>query len=160
MSIKTYEPHKSSIGGMDANVCILIPLIIAMLMNTGDGSCWLAWLVPLIFLLIEKDSAMVKSLTIQVVVLCIIATIIYIILDIITAIANPIPYLGWGLLVGVGNPVAYWIIGAIKWAVKIVVDLLILKVIMSGYKWQEYTIPFIGGFVAKFSSMVNKGKAV
>jgi uncharacterized membrane protein len=155
MSLKTYEPHKSSIGGLDANIAALLAYLVALILNFIPGAHWFTWLVPLIFFFIEKNSMLVKFHAAQAFVLGVIGAIIYIILDIIsTAIAwsSVTSWLtgGWGFTGGI---VAVSIIAAI---VGILIAVFEILAMVNAYKWKEYSIPWVGGLAEKFSSKVNK----
>lgn len=155
--LKTYEPHKSSIGGMDANVAALLAYLIAIIMNFIGGAQWFAWIVPLVFFLMEKDSMLVKFHAAQAFVLAVVGAIIYIILSIIsTAIAWS--YVGTALATGnpfaaVGGVIA---IGAIGVVIAIIIAIFEILAMVNAYKYKEYEIPWIGGMARKFVEKFGK----
>ena len=159
MELKTYEPHKSSIGGMDANVLALLVYVIAVIFNFIGGLHWFAWVVPLIFFYIEKDSQLVKFHAAQAFVLGVVSAIIYIILDIIsTAVAWS--YVG-NLLSGnaIGFFGGFWVIAIISIIVAVVLAIFEIIAMSNAYKYKEYNIPLIGGLAEKFKAMAGKNKA-
>ena len=150
-TLKTYEPHKSSIGGMDANIAALLAYLIAIIMNFISGAQWFAWIVPLIFFLMEKDSMLVKFHAAQAFVLGVIGAIIYIILSIIT-FATFTSVAGWGFALSGG----YWAIVAISVVVSIIIAIFEILAMINAYKYKEYSIPWIGGLAEKFAAKMNK----
>lgn len=155
MSLKTYEPHKSSIGGMDANIVALLAYLVALILNFIPGAHWFTWLVPLIFFFLEKNSMLVKFHAAQAFVLGAVAAIIYIVLDIIsTAIAwsSVGSWLagGWGFVGGI------WAVAVIGAIVGILIAVFEILAMINAYKYKEYSIPWIGGLAEKFSAKMNK----
>lgn len=151
MSLKTYEPHKSSIGGMDANVMALLTYIIAIILNFISGAQWFAWIVPLIILIMEKNSMLVKFHAAQAFVLGVIGAIIYIILTIITWSVFASAGL-WAFGLGGG----YLAVVAISVVISILIAIFEILAMINAYKYKEYSIPFIGGLAEKFSAKMNK----
>jgi uncharacterized membrane protein len=155
MSLKTYEPHKSSIGGLDANIAALLAYLVALILNFIPGAHWFTWLVPLVFFFLEKSSMLVKFHAAQAFVLGVIGAIIYIILDIISsaiAWSSVTSWLtgGWGFA---GGLVATAAIGAV---VGILIAIFEILAMVNAYKYKEYSIPWIGGLAEKFSAKMNK----
>ena len=155
MSLKTYEPHKSSIGGMDANIMALLAYLVALILNFIPGAHWFTWLVPLIIFFLEKDSMLVKFHAAQAFVLGAIGAIIYIILDIIsTAVAwSSVSSLltgSWGFVGGL------WAVAVIGTIIGIIIAIFEILAMINAYKYKEYSIPFIGGLAEKFSAKMNK----
>lgn len=157
MSLKTYEPHKSSIGGMDANIAALLAYLIAIIMNFIGGAQWFAWIVPLIFFLIEKESMLVKFHAAQAFVLAVVGAIIYIILSIIS---SAIAWSYVGSVLSTGNPFAFAggliAITAISVVIGIIIAIFEILAMVNAYKYKEYTIPWIGGLAQKFAEKMNK----
>lgn len=155
MSLKTYEPHKSSIGNMDANIMALLAYLIALIMNFIPGAHWFAWLVPLIFFILEKNSMLVKFHAAQAFTLALVGAVIYIILDIIsTAVAwgSVGSWLtgGWGFVGGL------WAVAIISTIIGILIAVFEILAMVNAYQYKEYSIPLIGGLAEKFSSKMNK----
>jgi len=160
--LKTYEPHKSSIGGLDANVAALLACLIAVIMNFIGGAQWFMWIVPLIFFLMEKDSMLVKSHAIQAFTLGVVGAIIYIILDIIWSAI----FVGSGASLfafGLSGSGAAWFglmaVSVIKWVVEIIIAIFLILAMVNAYKYKEYKISWISGLTEKFAAKLNKNKS-
>lgn len=155
MSLRTYEPHKSSLGGTDANIMALLAYLIAIILNFIPGAHWFAWIVPLIIYLMEKDSQLVKFHAAQAFVLSAVGAILYIILDAINA------------AIWVGSA-AFWlsgswgaaaagsiIIGLISIVIAIIIAIFEILAMINAHKYSEYNIPFIAGLAEKFREKVK-----
>lgn len=159
--MKVYEPHKSSIGNMDANVMALLTYVSAVILSFIPFVQYVSWLLPLIFFYMEKNSTLVKFHALQAFTLFLIFAIIDVIVNIIAAIAtaataaaiasNPYDlnsYFGaWAGVAAAG--IIMGIIGLI---------FLIFGIIamVKAYKYEEYAMPVFGKLAAKFSSKLNK----
>ncbi len=157
MSLKTYEPHKSSIGGMDANIAAFLAYLISLIMLLIGGAHWFAWILPLIFFLMEKNSMMVKFHAAQAFVLAVVAAVIFIILD---AISWSITWSAVGSFWATGNLLAAaggWVaVTVIAVIVTIVIVIFEILAMINAYKYKEYNIPWIGGLAEKFSAKFGK----
>ncbi len=150
MSVKAYEPHKSSIGGMDANIVALLTYILAIIFNFIGGLHWFGWAIPLVFFLMEKNSQLVKFHAAQSFVLALIGAIIYIILDAITwATLSSVG--GWAYFLG-GGWAATAIIATI---VGILIAIAEVIAMINAYQNKEWSIPFIGDLAEKFREKVK-----
>lgn len=150
MSIKTYEPHKSSLGGLDANIMALLAYVIAIILNFIPFIQWVAWIAPLIIYLQEKDSQLVKFHAAQAFVLGLIGAVIYIIMNIITwatfsSLSGIAYYLGGGFAVTA-------VIGTI---VGILIAIAEIIAMINAYQNKEWSIPIIGGLAEKFKEKVG-----
>lgn len=157
MSLKTYEPHKSSIGGMDANVAAFLAYLISLIMLLIGGAHWFAWIVPLVFFLMEKNSMLVKFHAAQAFVLAVVAGVIFIILD---AISWSITWSAVGSFWATGNVLAAaggWVAVTVI-AVIVTIIILIFEIIamVNSYKNKEYEMPWIGGLAHKFVDKFSK----
>lgn len=81
-----YEPHKSSIANLDANLVALFVYLIPMLVGFAFHASALAWIIPLIVFFVEKDSDLVKFHCAQAVMLVFIPGVLSFIISMITAI--------------------------------------------------------------------------
>lgn len=57
-----YEPHKSSIANLDANLVALFVYLIPMLVGFAFHASALAWIIPLVVFFVEKDSDLLNSI--------------------------------------------------------------------------------------------------
>ena len=60
MNAGSIDPHKSTIGGMDANLLALIAYIASAAVGFIPLLRYLAWLAPLVIFFMEKESGFVK----------------------------------------------------------------------------------------------------
>ena len=60
-----YEPHKSSIGNVDANLMALIAYGAAIVVIFIPGIKIISWLAPIVIYILEKDSHFVKFHSMQ-----------------------------------------------------------------------------------------------
>jgi len=157
MSLKTYEPHKSSIGGMDANLAAFLAYLISLIMLLIGGAHWFAWILPLIFFLMEKNSMLVKFHAAQAFILAVVAGVIFIILD---AISWSITWGAVGSVLATGNIFALtggWVaVTVIAVIVTIFIVIFEILAMVNAYKYKEYNIPGIGGLAEKFAAKMNK----
>lgn len=159
--MKVYEPHKSSIGNLDANVMALLTYVSAIILSFIPFVQYVSWLLPLIFFYMEKNSNLVKFHAIQAFALFLVSAIIDIIINVIVGIAgaataasiasNPYDlnsYFGaWA-----GVAAASVVIGIIGLVFLIFGILAMVK----AYKYEEYAMPVFGKLAEKFSSKFKK----
>ena len=148
MTMKTYEPHKSSIGGMDANIMALLTYVIAIILNFISGVQVFAWIVPLIIYFVEKDSMLVKFHAAQAFVLGVFGAIIYLIIWIVTAIFFSSAAGLYSFLAGGAG--GYYALLAISVVISIIIAIFEIISMINAYKYKEYSIPFFGGLAEKF----------
>ncbi|MEL7570443.1 MAG: DUF4870 domain-containing protein [Eubacteriaceae bacterium] len=130
MENKIYEPHKSSIGNLDANVVALIAYIGSLILGYIPIIKYVAFLVPIIIFIIEKESKFVKFHAMQSILLCAVSWIISIIL-VIFRYSSVI----WILFIIIGlTLLVFYIIGAVK-----------------SYKYELYKMPLIGNWAEKIA---------
>lgn len=154
------EERKSSIG-MDANNWVLLVYIIAVVMGLIPGLRYVAWLMPLIAYLVEKQSGFVRFYAMQAVALYVLYAIVVIVLDIISAAIafstigglffNPV-----GSVMGaLGGSIVLGVIGAI---VMILAVVFMIIAMTKAYKYETYRIPLAAAFADKLASLGNKNK--
>jgi uncharacterized membrane protein len=150
MQNKSVEPHKSSIGGLDANIMALLVILITAVIAFMPGLRYICWVLPLVMYFIETQSEFVRFQSLQALVLYAINAAVLFIVDVIVKGAlfvsfyNPFAFMGAGLF------------GLIEFAVGICVLVFAILAMVNVYKYIDYRIPFIGPIVSKAASFFNK----
>jgi len=143
-----YEPHKSSIGNIDANVMALIAYGAAIVVIFIPGIKIIAWLAPIVIYILEKDSNFVKFHAMQ-------AFLINIVGIIFSSIIFMI--IGGSLGLMFFRPLAYGAIGTILLSaiitgiVAIVITIFEIISMVKCYEYKEYEIPLIGIMARKIA---------
>ncbi|MEG1254324.1 hypothetical protein [Clostridium sp.] len=141
-----WEPHKSSIVDMDANVIALFIYGAAIITIFIPGISYISWLVPIIIYFLEKDSSFVKFHAMQGFLLNIAGIIIkFIILVIIGGSAglllfNPFAYGVWGTMI---------IAGLFTGIVSIIITIFEIICMVKAYNYKGYKIPLVGNLAEK-----------
>lgn len=143
MENKIYEPHKSSIGGLDANLMALIAYLGGAVLGFIPGVKYVAFLVPIIIYLIEKDSQFVKFHAMQSILLSVVGVVLSIIIAIISAIVISV-----NVYAGIGA--AYALI-VIAWIITIVFLVFFIIAAIKAYKYELYKMPLIGKWAEKIA---------
>lgn len=156
-----YEPHKSSIANLDANLVSMFIYLIPMLFVITRFTSALAWIIPLVVFFVEKDSDLVKFHCAQAVMLSFVPSIFSFILSIFAAIIGSTALMtGWlfdfsGVLSILTGSV-FGIVALILGLISVVISLLffVFKVIaiVKAYNYIAYEVPIIGKIAA---SIVN-----
>ena len=116
---------------------------------------WIAWGVPIVFFILEKESKFVKFQASTALVIGIIQEIINIVLQIFIWILTPkdwystLSYLsgrGWG---------AWALLGTLSTIIAIAISLVVLYLIYKAYKYEQVELPVIGSIAAKASDKLN-----
>ena len=129
MDNQTFQPHQSSLG-QDANLIALLIYLGVIVLGFIPGVQYVAWALPLVIFLIEKNSSFVKYHALQCLILMIISTLVLVICFILAFI-----------LIG--------IILLIIYAVAASVFMIIAMV--KAWNYEAYQIPLIGAIAAKYT---------
>ncbi len=124
---------------MDANIFAIFTYLISIVIGFIPGVRYVAWLAPLIFLFVEKQSNFVKFHAVQSFVLNLIGQILAFIFSVIlTGIIYGSVAAGSlsGLLGGAG------LLGLIALAISIIILIFAIISIIKAYGYIEYHIPF------------------
>ncbi len=149
MKNEIYDAHKSSIGGLDANIVALLAYFISTILLFVTFVKYAAWVAPLIIFFLEKDSKFVKFHAMQ-----------SFLLNVIGAILGSIISL-FGSIFIVGKVVTGSAIDALEggiyysiviMAIFIVMIVLSVMAIVGAYNYKEVHLPIIGEISSKFSS--------
>ena len=153
MSVKTYEQHKSSIGGMDANLAALLVYVISAVVSFIPYLQFVAFVVPIIFLYQEKSSDLVRFHARQAFALYLVTSIVSIIMNIImwASIAsfaiNPLG--AYSALAGL------WWISFIVGIVGLIILIFAILAMINAYKYKEYAIPFFNDLGNKLAGKIG-----
>ncbi|MCL2351991.1 MAG: hypothetical protein FWC55_05605 [Firmicutes bacterium] len=151
------EAHKSSIGGLQANIAVLVMFIAMAVVSWIWLLGWVAWVVPLVFFFMEKESKFVKFEAVQALVLGIVNAVIQIIFKIFYWILLPrdwyssLRYLNGGF----GT---FAIFSALATIVSIIFSLIVLYVVYQAFRWKQIELPVIGPIAEKTSARLNAMK--
>lgn len=153
MSMKIYEPHKSSIGGIDANIIAIFCYLVAAIVGLIPVLRYFAWLAPLAFYFMDKESSFVKFHAMQAFVLNLAGAILGFLLSVVL-----------GGLVGasVFSTHAFYaafgfagIISLIATIISITIIVFAVIAMVNAYNYKEYRIPLAGNIADMFSRKIN-----
>jgi len=91
MKIIVVEPHKSSLG-LGANLVTVIIFAGTLLLSFIPYVRWAAWVVPLVFLIVERNSRFVKFQAATALLIAVIGTLISVLLRVIIYAITPRTY--------------------------------------------------------------------
>lgn len=147
------QPHKSSIGDIQANIMALLCYLAAGILAFVPGIRYIAWLAPLVLFFIEKESRFIKFHAMQAFVLNAISTILSLLVSLVfrsvftVSVYNP--YSAYSAIGFAG------IIGMLTSVISIVMLVLAILAMVKAYKYLEYRIPLIGGISVKVMEKVK-----
>jgi uncharacterized membrane protein len=145
MATTTVDPHKSSIGGLDANIMALIAYIGGAVIGWIPVLRYFAWLVPIVIFFLEKNSTFVKFHAMQAFLLNVVGSvlslIVYVLIGGIIRAANP--YQMFGTLA---------IVGVLVMIISIIITIFSILALYNAYKYKLYFIPVIGKLADKLST--------
>ena len=153
MKTTSFAPHKSSLG-LDANILVMLLYAIPALLGALPLVEYIAWLAPLVFFFLEKNSKFVKFAAVQSLFISVAQTVIGIFFAIVTFIVTP---RGWGgLLSFFGARTAAM---TVVWVLSLIVDLLFLAlfvfILVKAYGYKQVELPLIGPLAHKFSDKLD-----
>ena len=149
--IKT-APHKSSLGGLDANLMALLCYVAAFVIGLIPGIRYVAFLAPLALYFLEKGSRFVKFHAMQAFMLQLLYMLLNLILSLIgtAVLAGSATSLIMGSAVGLGTALGGGaIFGVLIGSVSLVAWVLAIVAAVKAYGYTEYEIPLLGGLARK-----------
>lgn len=149
MTAAIVEPHKSSLGSMDANIMALIAYIGGAILSFIPYLGYVAWLVPLVIFFMEKNSTFVKFHAMQSFLLNVVGAVIAIILAIILGISAAAATTLDGAYAALGAVAIFGVIGTI---VTLIILVFAIIALVNAYGYKLYKIPVIGNFAEKFAN--------
>lgn len=139
------EPHKSSIGGMDANVMAIISYLASIILSFIPYISYVAWLAPLVFYILEKGSSFVKFHAMQGFILNLLGMLIILVITIIFNIIIGSMIYNWYAIIRMTQA-----LGTITLIISIVFAVFNIIALIKAYKYEEYEIPVVGKFARRF----------
>lgn len=144
-----YHPHKSSIGGLDANVVAMLSYIASVVAGWIPIIRYVAWLVPLVFFLMEKESKFVRFHAMQSFLLHVLGAILsFLVLVVLGGIIGASMLSPYTASAAVG---AAGIIGLLVTVIALAITIFAVIAIIEAYGYKEYHIPVIGSLAGKFT---------
>jgi uncharacterized membrane protein len=144
------EPHKSSIGTIDANIMALIVYVAATVVGWIPVVRYVAWLIPLVIFFMEKSSRFVKFHAMQAFILNAVGQALAFIL---VVVIGGIITATWRNSGGIYGAVAgYGLLVTIVVIISIILTIFALIAMYNAYKYKEYHIPVIGNWADKLTS--------
>ena len=84
--MNTYQPHRSSLGGLDANIMAVLCYLVTFVGGLIPVVKYVAWLLPLVIVFLEKESGLVKFHAMQAFVLNLISFVVTVLITILTVV--------------------------------------------------------------------------
>ena len=151
MNNRNVEPHKSSIGGLDANVMALLTYLGTVVLMFMWGVGYICWVLPLVLYFVEARSDFVRFHAMQAFVLFAFGAVVNFIVKIAA---------GGFLLSGAFNVFAIFgitgIIGLAAGAVGLAIFIYTILAMINAYKYVEYRIPFVNAIAGKIIAALDR----
>ena len=153
MKTTIIEPHKSSLG-MEANIAALVIYIAMAVVSWIPWLSYLAWAVPVVFFILEKQSKFVKFHAVQALIIGIIRVVIVILFAIIAWALTPrgleaaVAYLQGGIRIWV-------VVGAISTIIGLAITALVVYLMIMAYSYKQVELPVMGDIAAKISAKLD-----
>ncbi len=169
MGNTVYQPHKSSLGEIDANYVAVACYGAALVFSAIPFLKFVAWLAPLVIYILEKKSVLVKFHAVQALILnaigAILSLIAFIVGKIIVAAITPdttdtnywLYYYSsdYAKDLKTASTVAF-LFGLLAWIIILGIGVFQVLSAINAYKYSEYKIPIIGGIATKVSEKLSK----
>ena len=144
----TVEPHKSSLG-MEANIAVLIAYLGGVVIGWIPWIGYVAFLVPLIVFILEKESRFVRFHAMQSFALSILGLVLSLLLLLISnIIAASLFYSSPGAALGILS-----VIGALGYIISILILVMAVIAVVNGFQYKEYRLPVLGNLAAKLADV-------
>lgn len=138
------EPHKSSLG-MDANIAVLIAYLGGVVVGWIPGIRYVAFLVPLVVFILEKESKFVRFHAMQSFALNILGLVLGLLFTLVTTIiSGSIAYSSPGTALALIS--AMGVLGII---VSLGILVLAIIAVVNGFQYKEYHLPVLGNLAVK-----------
>lgn len=149
MKNELYPPHTSSIGNLNANVAALLSYVGSVVISWIPGVRYAAWLVPLAFFLLEKQSKFVKFHAMQ-------SFLLHLVSAVLTLIVTLVSSAVWGLSTSLST--YYYaagmagIFGVITLVISLVILVFAVIAMVGAYQYKETHIPLLGTLAARLAA--------
>lgn len=148
---------KSSISRIDSNIIVLICYLGALLLSWVDETKYLAWLLPLIVYIIERDSEFVKKHSAQATLLFAFYSFVSIILTGLFMILFPNTNVFSADLTNfAGSLLLFSTLSMISMLFLVVVCIFAIIAVSKTWNYEEYNIPVIKKFISRFRKWMDK----
>ena len=137
---RIYQPHKSSMGGVDGNFMALLVYLAPVILGFIPVVRYVAWAAPLVFFFLEKNSLLVKFHAMQALAVQIVSTLISIITGAVTGAALGVSFIG-GAFAAAGIVGIFAVVMGIFSLVLLVCEIIAMY---KAYHYIEYRIPVAG----------------
>lgn len=149
--------RKSSIGGIETNIIVLVCYLGALLLAWFNDTKFLAWLLPLIIYIVERDNEFIKKHSAQ-------ATILYfnysficlIIMFVSISMFNISNIFTMNLENFSGSLLLASSLSMIALLFLIIITIITAIVASKVWHYEDYDIPFIKSFVKSFRRFIDK----
>lgn len=144
----TVEPHRSSLG-MDANIAVLIAYLGGVVVSWIPYINYVAFLVPLVIFILEKESNFVRFHAMQGFALNVLGLVLRLLVSLAVALVTPSLYLS-------SPGAALGIIGAIGFigtVLSLAILVLAIIAVVNGFQYKEYRLPVLGNLAVKMVEM-------
>ena len=127
--MNTYQPHRSSLGGLDANIMALLCYLVTFVGGLIPVVKYVAWLLPLVIVFLEKESGLVKFHAMQAFVLNLISFVVTVLITILTVVgagaqdrlARPSAWLVYLALSLLWSASRFWYSASLPWSNRMVI---------------------------------------
>lgn len=145
---KVIPPHQSSLK-INANIAVMLIYIIMAASFWIPYLGWAAWVVPLVFFLIEKSSKFVKYQAAQALIIGVLCVAIDLILQIVIwSLAATLFFVGaWGIVL---------MFSAIKIILRLAFVALEIYLLVKTYGYSQVELPIIGSWADKLSAQLDQ----
>lgn len=155
-----YEPHKSSIFDLDANLVALLVYLVPMLISFLNSTLeTFSFIIPLIILIIEKNSDHVRFHAANALTFFIVAAIINLIVTILS-IVTTISTIGAISLVtwtaGGISAILLLILGLVTLIISLALFILEVISMVKAYQYQDIHLPVISSVTNFLLKHINK----
>ena len=149
--------RKSSIAGIEANIVVLICYLGALFLSWFYDTKILAWLLPLIIYIIEKDNEFRKKQSAQACILYFCYTIINLIIMFVSIHYFNIQNIyTFNLTNFSGSLLMASILIMIAMSILVLVTIITVIVVSKVWNYEDYELPFIKKYINKFRKFIDK----
>ncbi len=148
--------EKSSIGDMNANIMAIVAYIGGGILAFVPVVCYFAWVVPVVVLLMEKKSGLVKKSAAQSIVIQLIVAIVALILNVIVynIILSSITANPWNYFTGAATGLS--VVTTIALVANIAIGVVVIIASVKAYNNEYFKIPFVSTIADKIEKFAAK----
>ena len=143
MQTRIEPPHKSTIGGMDANIVALLCYAALALLGPIPFLLYIAWLSPLVFFFMEKRSGFIKFHAVQAVLVGAVGMVLRVVFDLIlwaVIWSNP-----FSLLTGGG------FLAMVPLLISLAFSALEIACLVFSWQYKWFKLPLLGNLAEKLA---------